>query len=146
VYHPTISAARLDASQGSDHISSMRCQVCNRETIPLFYSHVCEWCEGPGHTSWRGWTIAYNLEPGSVVYVFPSKPDAREWASVYKLLLDKPVVNVWLSAKPKWRSCIGATTMFDRATEYFSYQNDHRHHPVKDSAGVVLPSCWPIQA
>jgi hypothetical protein len=114
-------------------------------TIPLFYSHVCEWCEGPGHTPWRGWTIAYNLEKGAVVYVFPSKYDAREWASSYNLLFDKPVVNVWLSDRPKWIQSIGATALFDRAAGHFSFQNDHRHCPAKDSAGVALPSCWPIR-
>lgn len=95
----------------------------------LFYSWVCEHCEGlPEGDYDRGYVVWRDRPPASEEYVFRTKEDAERWRA-HKQYGEKPI-RIVLSEQPfRWRMSNGTITDVELADHLFEIYPDHRFEP-----------------
>lgn len=116
--------------------------------VPLFYSQACDWCDGSGHTPWKGWaavTKSYDLAnlgqyTSLGVYVFYTERCAQEWKKLRPWRASHQLIQVYMSTLPIW--CVYPS--YAQAEEIYDLKKDHRHPPLKEDVGGKYPVCWPV--
>jgi len=107
----------------------MTCPNCKRETVALFLTVACDWCDfGPPDVSklYVGY-IAYSGTE-AVTYVFMSRDDAGLWADTYAK--EPPVRRVYSLQPFPWFTShyiVAGACMADGEYEVFP---DHRYEPL----------------
>lgn len=107
----------------------MRCDVCQNEMTPLFFSAVCDHCDGlrtPAAST--GWIVWRRRLPGAQEYVFRTPEDARRWRRINGLD-DCPIRQVRTETEIRWRRSIGSVRDLEFADRLFEIYTDPRYEP-----------------
>jgi hypothetical protein len=107
----------------------MRCPRCHDPMVLLFYSAVCDRCEGPPRgTFYRGYVVwrEPDGERAHSEHVFRTAHDAAIWRSLTGL--DDGEVRSVLSEHPiAWRVASGRAAGLVWADGLYDVYRDHRH-------------------
>lgn len=86
------------------------CPRCNRPMVPLFFSVVCDYCDGlvtdePDYD--RGWVVWRGRGLPSDEYVFATRSEAERWREIQGLD-GCPVREVLSPVRFRWRESSGS--------------------------------------
>ncbi len=116
----------------------MQCPNCNRPMTALFFSCVCDYCDGVinedefdvGYVVWR------NRQMPSEEYVFPTVSDAERWREANRLG-DCRIVQVRAPVSFHWRVSTGNLSDLVTADRLVTIYPDHRFPPEPNRAYIA---------
>ncbi len=119
----------------------MLCPRCQRKMTLLFYSAVCDFCEGkPKGTFYRGYVVWRERDVEAPLdYVWRTPHDAVMWRTLQGL--EECEVRCVLSEHPiTWRVASGSAAGLVSADKLFEIHCDHRFPPAPYKAVLAPPT------
>lgn len=119
----------------------MKCPQCERPMTPLFYSCVCDFCDGlvDEDSFEEGFVV---LRKGRALpseeYVFQSRRHAETWREETGLG-EAPIVSVRAPVRFRWRRSTGSIRGLVIADQLVTIYPDHRFPPRPNCAYVAEP-------
>ncbi len=121
----------------------MRCPVCDRQLMLLFYSAVCDWCESPPKGKFfRGYVVWQDPACGEAVseYVFRTAHDAIVWRTMSGH--EEREIRTVLAEEPiPWRVASGRASGLICADQLFDVFTTHRFRKGPYRAFLAPPDC-----
>ncbi|HTU56895.1 MAG TPA: hypothetical protein VMF89_00650 [Polyangiales bacterium] len=121
----------------------MRCPVCDRQLMLLFYSAVCDWCESPPKGKFfRGYVVWQDPACGEAVseYVFRTAHDAIVWRTMSGH--EEREIRTVLAEEPiPWRVASGRASGLICADQLFDVFTTHRFRRGPYRAFLAPPDC-----
>jgi len=119
----------------------MRCPHCDRPMLALFFSTICEWCDGPPKGNFfRGYVVWRDPELGDAIsaYVFRTAHDALVWRTISGN--EECEIRTVLSEDPfAWRVASGKAAGLICAQELFDVFESHRYRRAPNRAFLAPP-------
>jgi hypothetical protein len=107
---------------------------------PLFYSQVCNFCDGVEADEYEGWDVGYVVWRGrpmpSAEYVFPTRKDATRW-KIATGMAREPILMVRAPVRFCWRKSTGTTKDLTTADGLVTIFPDRRFQPAPNRACLV---------
>jgi hypothetical protein len=117
----------------------MLCPRCARPMIPLFFSQVCNFCDGL-ETDYEDWDVGFVVWRGRPMpvteYVFPTREDAEHWKAATGMS-DEPILMVRAPVRFRWRRSTGTIKDLTTADGMVTIFPDHRFPPAPNRACLV---------